>query len=96
MRVELVDDMAYMHAIDSSDLDLIGRWFAEKTKLLISANAAYNYPVRLHIWPTTPQETELMGHWAGDREFTQEAILGLASYLTDISADWPHAETMPA
>jgi hypothetical protein len=85
--------MAYMHVIDSADLDLIGRWFAEKAKLLISA---YNHPVRLHIWPTTPQESKLMGQWAGDRKFTQESILALASYLTNISADWPHAETAPA
>jgi hypothetical protein len=88
--------MAYMHVIDSSDLELIGRWFAEKAKLLISANATYNHPVRLHIWPVTSQEQKLMADWAGDGKFTQDTILSLASYLTNISADWPHAETMPA
>ena len=89
MRVELVDDMAYSHVIDSDDLDLIGRWFAEKAKRLISANTMYNHPVRMHIWPSTREESKLIGGWAAPRKFIQDDILGLAVHLTNISADWP-------
>ena len=87
MRVELIDDINYIHIIDSEDLDLIGRWFAEKVKRLISANVTYNHPVRMHIWPTTVQEHNLIGHWQTSRPFTQENILALAEYLTNISSE---------
>ena len=53
MRIEIHDDMAYSHAIDSCDLDLIGRWFTEKARLLLSADVRVNHPARIHIWPST-------------------------------------------
>jgi hypothetical protein len=85
----MIDGMAYSHVIDSGDLDLIGRWFTEKARRLISADARYNHPVMLHIWPSTSDEQKLMGDWAVTRRFTQDEILTLAEYLTRISADWP-------
>ena len=52
MRIEIRDDMCWSHVIDSADYELIGRWLAEKAKLLMSADARYNHPFHVDIWPS--------------------------------------------
>ena len=52
MRIEIRDDMCWSHVIDSADYDLIGRWLAEKARLLMSADTRYNHPVQVDIWPS--------------------------------------------
>lgn len=94
MRVEIWDSNAYSHAIDSADLDLIGRWFAEKAKLILSADCRYNHPAQLHIWPSTLDESKLIPEWHQHTRFTQESILSLAEHLTRISADYPHEDDL--
>ena len=44
--------MCWSHVIDSADYELIGRWLAEKAKLLMSADARYNHPFHVDIWPS--------------------------------------------
>lgn len=89
MRIEMWDGMGYSHQVDSADLDLIGRWFAEKSKLLMSADARFNHPVQLHIWPSNPDECKLIPEWHRHGHMTRDRILGLAEHLTNISAEWP-------
>ena len=52
VRIELFDELGRPHQIDSADYELIGRWFAEKAKLLMSADTRINHPVRMDIWPS--------------------------------------------
>ena len=52
MRIEIRDDLAQSHVIDSADYELIGRWLAEKTRMLLSADTRFNHPVQLDIWPS--------------------------------------------
>lgn len=92
MRIEIHDCMGYCHAIDSTDLELIGRWFAEKSKIIMSANTQVNHPAPLHIWPSDKAESDLIPVWHRQTQFTQESILALAGYLTQVSAEWPHEE----
>ena len=89
MRIELVDDNCYSHMIDSTDLELIGRWFAEKAPLFMSANTRVNHPARLHIWPSSYDEGQLIPTYHRERKLTCDSILALAEHLTNISADWP-------
>lgn len=92
MRIEIWDGNSYAHVIDSADLDLIGRWFAEKAKLIMSANARFNHPAQLHIWPSGLAESDLIPAWHRNKRLTQESVLALAGHLTQISATLPHED----
>lgn len=52
MRIEIRDDMCWSHVIDSADYELIGRWLVEKAKILMSADARFNHPVQMDVWPS--------------------------------------------
>lgn len=52
MRIEMMDGNGCMHVIDSADYELIGRWFAEKSKVFMSADCRFNHPFDMHIWPS--------------------------------------------
>lgn len=88
MRVEIDDYVAQRHMIDSTDPELIGRWFTEKATLLMSANAALG-DCRLRIWPTTHTEHEILS--GPDRlrqidyRLTQDSLLELAQRILDAS-----------
>ena len=84
MRVEIYDDMAYVHRIDSDDLQLIGRWFARKAQLLMSADARMG-DCRIHIWPESHDEIKLIPEYHREVRLTQEALLSLASSILEVS-----------
>jgi hypothetical protein len=83
MKVEIDDDNAYRHQIDSADPELIGRWFAEKAKLLMSANAMWGN-CRMRIWPSTNTESKTIGQGIEAR-FTQDSLLSLAGQILEAS-----------
>jgi hypothetical protein len=82
MRVEIDDDYAYRHQIDSFDPELIGRWFAEHAKILMSANSTFGN-CRMRIWPSTNEESKLIGHQ--EIRMTQDGLLKLAEQILDVS-----------
>ena len=84
MRVEIYDDMACMHVIDSDDLQLIGRWFARKAQLLMSANACFG-DCRMRIWPSSHDETNLIPEYHREIRLTQEAMLSFAGSILEVS-----------
>lgn len=84
MNIQIQDGMGYVYRIDSQDLDLIGRWFAEKAPILISADERYNHPVYLNIYPTNKEEGDLIGVYQMAKPFTIETILELIGHLQGI------------
>ena len=89
MKVEIWDGVGRAYVINSADFDLIGRWFAEHAKLLLSADARYNHPVQLHVWPDTAEESQLIPVYHRQSKVTQQSILTLAEHLLKVSAEWP-------
>lgn len=89
MRIELADANMYAHVIDSADAETIGRWFAEKAELLMSADVRM-MPYRLTIWPQTPREQEILSGperlKAIEARFTQDSLLELAQRIIEAAA----------
>jgi hypothetical protein len=52
MRIEMRDTLGQPHVIDSADYELIGRWWAEKAKLFMSADTRILHPFQVDIWPS--------------------------------------------
>jgi hypothetical protein len=84
MRVEIDDDNRQRHQIDSFDPELIGRWFAEKAKLLMSADTRWG-DCRMRIWPSTLDEAKTIGNPLNDVLFTQDGLLALADQILQAS-----------
>ncbi len=82
MRIEIDDSNSYRHEIDTNDPILAGKWFAEKAQLLMSANYAYGQ-CKLRIWPSTYEETTLIGHH--EIKFTSDALLELGNHILNAS-----------
>lgn len=80
MRVEIFDAIMYRHSIDSSDPELVGKWFAEKAEMLMSDSAQFNHPVQMDIWPSTEQEHLIIGQWS-IRPVTQDSLLEFARHI---------------
>lgn len=95
MRVEICDGNGCGYRIDSSDPELIGRWFAEQSWLLMSANSCFQPSIR--IWPVTSREMEIL---SGPQRLTemsyrmsQEGLLELAEHILHASARLAELET---
>lgn len=58
MKIE-IQTYNQVFTCDSGDPDLIGRWFAEHAKTLMSANAAM-MPYRVYIWPSSEREQNIL------------------------------------
>lgn len=89
MRVEIADANMQPHMIDSADPELIGRWFAEKALMLMSADCRM-MPYRISIWPQTPREQEILSGPVRlqviESKFTQDSLLVLAQSILDAAA----------
>lgn len=48
----MADSIGQPHVIDSADYELIGRWWAEKSKLFMSADTRILHPFWVDIWPS--------------------------------------------
>jgi hypothetical protein len=59
MRIELDDAFCMRHAIDSSNPELIGKWFHEKAALLMTADSRMQV-MRIAIWPSTEADYALL------------------------------------
>jgi hypothetical protein len=95
MRVELYDESGYLHRVDSADYELIGRWFAEKAQLLISADCRINHPVSLDIWPSgasTQADMEALRQ-AHLPIRSADGLLELVKGLLRLSEVWQAAES---
>jgi hypothetical protein len=57
MRIELQDYNGHQSVIDSSDSEVIARWFTEQVPKLWTGT--YNYQSRLSIYPGDQKEVEL-------------------------------------
>jgi len=84
MRVEIDDWNCMRHMIDSQDAETIGRWAAEKFRLLMSANACIG-ECRMRIWPSDQAEIELIGQ-PNEELLTQDGLLYFAGVILDASA----------
>jgi len=84
MRVEMRDSTGHPHVIDSADPGTIGRWFAEKAEVLMSANIQFNHPVSLDIWPSTDHERNTIGQWS-IQPLTADGVLELTSHLLNVA-----------
>jgi hypothetical protein len=84
MRIELHTDDAYVFQIDSWDLDLIGQWFAEHAKILMSANARMG-DCRMRIWPSTYDESKLIPEYHREVHLTQDDLLDFAGHILAVS-----------
>jgi len=91
MRVEIPDYYGYMHVIDSADPGLIGKWFAEKAQVLMSADTGFNHPVSLDIWPATEHERLTIGKHS-IRPVTSDSLLELARHILNVSEIVQEAE----
>lgn len=90
----MVDVIGQQHVIDSADYELIGRWWAEKSKLFMSADARVLHPFRVDIWPSGATH-------AADIEVIKQAHLPIRSVdgllefikgLLRLSEAWQAAE----
>jgi hypothetical protein len=90
VRIEIQDNLAVSHVIDSADYDLIGRWLAEKARLIMSADARYNHPVKLDIWPSaaSARADEEVMRQADLPIRSGAALLELVRGLLELSAAW--------
>jgi hypothetical protein len=94
MRIEIYDEVRRPHTIDSADYELIGRWLAEKAKLLMSANTTINHPVQMDIWPsgaTFEADQEVMRS-ARLPVRSADGLLELVKGLLALSDVWQAAE----
>ena len=94
MRIQIGDSMGQAHVIDSADYDLIGRWLSEKAKLMMSADARYNHPVQLDIWPSgasASADAEVMRQ-ASLPARSADGLLELVRGLLELSGAWAAAE----
>lgn len=82
MRIEIDDSDCYRHQIDTADPELAGRWFAEKAKLLMSADARWGQ-CKLRIWPSTHDEMKLIGQQ--EMTLTQDNLLAFAQHILEVS-----------
>lgn len=82
MRIEIADDVAYLHVIDTDDPAMAGQWFARKAEMLMSANSRFG-DCRMRIWPSNEAETKTIGRW--DNRLTQDNLLELARHLLAVS-----------
>lgn len=74
------DSFGMSHAIDSSDLNLIGLWFREKAAVFMTADTRM-HPYHLYIYPSGPnQETE--------REMIRLAHSGKLPMQLQTKNDW--------
>jgi hypothetical protein len=94
VRIELRDDCGFNHVIDSADYDLIGRWFAEKSKLFASADTRVNHPAHMHIWPSGASFDADQAAMKASRVPVQsvEGLHALITGLLELSAAWQEAE----
>lgn len=61
MRIQIYDEDGFTYQITSQNLERIGQWFSDYAQQWMSANAAINHPIRMDIWPHTPEEFKLCG-----------------------------------
>jgi hypothetical protein len=94
MRIELRDCIGMGHVIDSADYELIGRWLAEKSQLLASADTRYNHPVQLDIWPSgaTMQADQEVMRQANLPVRSGDGLLEFIKGLLRLSEVWQAAE----
>jgi hypothetical protein len=95
VKIDITDrDVGYRHTIDSSDYETIGRWLAEKARLLMSADCRINHPAMIDIWPSGPS-------FDADLEVIRQANLPVRSVdglhefvkgLLALSQAWQDAE----
>jgi hypothetical protein len=98
MRVEMNDSMGFRHVIDSSDYELIGRWFTEKAALFMSADCRFNHPFQVDIWPSGPSsdaDMEVMRQ-ANRPVRSADGLLELVKGLLHLSVVWQAAESEEA
>ena len=92
------DEMRLLHTIDSADYDLIGRWWAEKAKLFMSADARLLHPFQVDIWPsgaTHDADLEVMRQ-ANLPVRSGDGLLELIKGLLRLSEVWQAAESREA
>lgn len=94
MRIEMVDSIGQQHVIDSADYELIGRWWAEKSKLFMSADTRLLHPFQVDIWPsgaTLEADIEVIKQ-ANRPVRSSDGLLEFVKGLLQLSEVWAAAE----
>ena len=84
MRIEIVDDMGCPYVVTSRNLKVVGAWFADTVTALMSADARFNHPLRMDIWPQDIDESRLIGEYHS-HTVTQDDLLSLAGSILQAS-----------
>lgn len=89
MRVEIYSPDGQPFSITSSSPRLIGDWFAETSKHLMSADSRMQ-DVRMQIWPQTREEMDFLKKAQGSSDvrmlwLNQDELLHLAQSILEIS-----------
>lgn len=84
MRVEIFDADSQAHVISSYDPRIIGDWFAEHARLLITSDTRM-LPYKINIWPSTHEEFQAVGSMSLTVNFTQDGLLHLAEAILEAS-----------
>ena len=85
MRIQLQDSLGTYYYLTSADPAIIGAWFAEHVPNLMSANAHYNHPLIIDVWPDSEAEYKLHhnardGHYIG-----KNGWLSLIEYMQKLA-----------
>jgi hypothetical protein len=88
------DAIGQPHVIDSADYELIGRWWAEKAKLFMSADARLLHPFQVDIWPSgaTMQADMEVIKQANMPVRSSDGLLEFIKGLLRLSEVWAAAE----
>ena len=94
MRIEMRDTLGQPHVIDSADYELIGRWWAEKSKLFMSADTRLLHPFQVDIWPSgaTHQADMEVIRQANMPVRSADGLLEFIKGLLQLSEVWHAAE----
>jgi hypothetical protein len=94
VRVELWAWDGQTYGITSQRPDLIGEWFADTARQLMTADSRCE--IRIRIWPQTKQEFEAVGNTA-EIPFTRPGLQALADRIATVAqlAPDPDEETGP-
>lgn len=88
MHISVQSGEGYTHQITSTNPKTIGAWFAELAPMVMSANALFNHPMPIDVWPMSDEEIKGMLEY-DHRKHGKAAWLELINFLTGL------VDTMP-
>lgn len=92
IRIDIQDPVGRTRSITSKNARIIGDWFAEHARELMSADVREYTQIR--IWPESQDEFKLIGPDPMIR-FTQDGLLYLAEKILDASKQLADARPSP-